>query len=139
MLVDETGGWSLLYREDSPHWGVEAEVIAPVFSAFAAVMKEDPVKEALLQLSLSEALNGVDAHIAECGESYLLWDKTSARDINLASLLQHVAVAGGHFRKVGIRPYTKLQRFYDSNSVRPEWSGTEFSSDALLDECVVHT
>lgn len=138
-LADETGDGSLLYREDSPYWDAAARVIAPVFSAFAAVMKnKDPAEEALLKEKLSEALKGVDAHIAKCDEPYLLGDEISAMDINLAPKLQHLVVAGGHFRQVGIEPYSKLQQFYDTITARQEWKDTEPGRDALIDGWAVH-
>lgn len=138
-FADEVGDGLLLYRENSPYWDAVKLVIAPVFSSFAAVMKnKDSAKEVELREALAQALKGVDSALAESGGPYLLGEEISAMDTNLAPKLQHLVEAGAHFRQISLEPYSRVQLSYDTITARPEWKETAPGRDAVIDGWAIH-
>lgn len=138
-LADEAPG-PRLYREESAFWDGAGKIIAPVFGAFAAVMKatDDSGREEG-KTKLGEALRGVEEFLGESGGPYLLGEEISAMDVNLAPKLQHLVVAGGKFRGVGLAEYPRLARFYETVCQRVEWTETAPGEEAVIEGWAVYT
>lgn len=133
-LADEVGPADIrLYREDSEFWEAAAKVIAPVFGAFARLMKnKDESEEPALRAELANALKAVDAHLERCGGPYLLGEELSAMDLNLGPKLQHIIAAGGKYRGVDISEYANLQRLYDVLCATDAWSDSMCADEQVV-------
>lgn len=132
--ADEVGGAPLrLYREESELWLPAAAVIAPVFSAFAKLMKStDEAEHAALKAALAEALAAVDAHLEKSAGPYLLGDELSAMDLNLGPKLQHIVVAGGKYRGVGIDEYPNLVKLRNALLETDAWKASAVDDEVII-------
>lgn len=135
-LADEEGPEknSKLYQESNPHWEATAEVIGPVFGAFARLMKnkdESLAEEKSTELTAS--LKAVNDHLAKVGGPYLLGAEVSAMDCNLAPKIHHILVAGKELKGYEIpQDFTDLLQYYEAMSSRPEWPSTLCPNDTVL-------
>jgi glutathione S-transferase len=135
-LADETGPKMevKLYQENNPLWNASVEVIGPVFSVFAKWMKnKESDKDEQMRSELFNALEVVDEQIGKSGGPFLLGKEISALDCNFGPKLQHIVVAGKHFKDFELpEMLSNLQRFITAWRETPEWKASSCTDDTIV-------
>jgi glutathione S-transferase len=133
-LADEVGEGVRLYREESEWWAPAALVLAPVFGAFARLMKgKGGPGEPALRAELAEALALVEDHLKACGGPFMLGELPSAMDANLAPKVHHMLVAGAKYKALDLSEFAHVCKFFDAVSALPEWQASASSDEAIIE------
>ena len=123
-----------LIDESNPNWSGAYDVIAPLFGAFAKLMtNKDESQDGALSFKLLAFLKDVDTYLAKAGSTFLLGDSVSALDCNLAPKLEHIMIAGRHFKKLEIpKELTALSKYMETMRATEEWAACSCPDDVII-------
>lgn len=123
-----------LWREDDKNWDSAFDAVSPVFRAFVQLIKnKDQENEQTLTAGLTDALRGVDTFLRKVEGPYLLGDTICALDCNLAPKLQHVSVAGKHYKDYEIpAQFSDLAAYMERIHATEEWKASACTDDVII-------
>lgn len=132
--ADEIGKGDVVLKRDDPKWDEASDAISPLFGAMVSLLKnDDESADGDLKKDLSEALQKLNSHLESVSGPYLLGDKVSALDCELAPKLKHVSVAPKHYKNFGIPDDCKaVEKYLDKFVQLDEWKATSCPDDVII-------
>lgn len=132
--ADEIGKGDVVLKREDPNWDKASEVISPMLGAMASLLKnDDESADGDLKKDLSEALSNLNSYLKSVSGPYLLGDKVSALDCDLAPKLKHISVAPKHYKSFEIPDDCKaVKEYLDRFLQLEEWKATSCPDDVII-------
>lgn len=123
-----------LVRKDDARWDNASDVVSPLFGAFINLLKnKEQAEDSSLKEKLKNALLDLDKFMANGDGPFLLGDKVSAWDCNLAPKLHHIMVAAPHYKDFQIPDEcANIWAYMQHMKTTDQWKASQCSDDAII-------
>lgn len=135
QFADKIGeGDVVLSREDDANWDKAMDVISPLLGSMAQFLQnKDKSSDADLRKEFSDALKSLNSFLESTDGPYVLGDKVSALDCNLAPKLKHISVAPKHFKNFEIpEECAAVIDYLHMFENLEEWKATSYTDDVII-------
>lgn len=124
----------ILNREDDPNWDAAFDAVSPIFGSMVRFLKnKDDAEDAKLRSALANALVGLNTYLKSVNGPFILGDKVSALDCNLAPKLKHASVAPKHYKNFEFpSECTAVTDYLTRFEQLDEWKATSCPDETII-------
>lgn len=124
----------VLNREDDPNWDAAFDAVSPIFGSMVRFLKnKDDAEDGKLRSALADALVGLNTYLKSVNGPFILGDKVSALDCNLAPKLKHASVAPKHYKNFEFpSECTDVTDYLARFEQLDEWKATSCPDETII-------